>query len=185
MSLDKISEDRLFLNNTKEEIIRWSNGLKYFHYMRSRGGHNCEGDSFCAYFMYDDKDDLTRKMTLLGVNLKELEEGSIAFDPSQSYSFEELDKLKITIPRFNDLEQPQYVDIAGHKAHIWILADSFEISVSGTGGGQMYKVTENDFEVCRTFEELFDSFGWQSILDLNIRKQAHCISKEKYPELFR
>lgn len=44
MNPDKILDERFFVNNTKEEIMHWCKELHYFHYMRARGGHNCEGD---------------------------------------------------------------------------------------------------------------------------------------------
>lgn len=78
MNLDKISEERLFQNNTKDEIKNWCQNLQYFHYMRARGGHNCEGDSFSVYFKYNDKDDLITKLNLIGIELKPLEEGYIS-----------------------------------------------------------------------------------------------------------
>lgn len=184
MDLDKISEERLFLNNTKEEIKRWCKKLRYFHYMRSRGGHNCEGDSFCVYFKYTDRGDLIDKLQQIGVTLNKLEEGFIAFDPFESYSIDDLDKLKITIAHFSDLEQPQYVDIFGNKAHVWVIAGRFEISISGNKDGQTYKVSEEDFEICQHLEEQFDKLNWSAILDEDIKQQIHCISREKYPELF-
>lgn len=38
MNPDKIPDERLFANNTKEEIMHWCKELHYFHYMRARGG---------------------------------------------------------------------------------------------------------------------------------------------------
>ncbi|WP_165044121.1 hypothetical protein [Dysgonomonas sp. ZJ709] len=184
MNLDKISDERLFQNNTKEDVKRWCQRLQYFHYMRARSGHNCEGDSFAVYIKYDGREDLIGKLSKLGVVLSKLEEGFIAFDPLESYSFDDLDKLKITISQFNDLEQPQYVDIFGYKVHIWVLAHLFEITVSGTKDGQTYKVSDEDFKVCLALEEQFDKLGWKSLVDEDIKSHAHCISKEKYPELF-
>jgi len=184
MNLDKIPENRLFQNNTKEDVVRWTQKLEFFHYMRDRGGHNCEGDSFCVYFNYKDKEDLVTKLSNLGVVLKTMEDGFIAFDPFKSYSFEDLDKLKITIAQFDDLEQPQYVYIFGYKVHIWVLNNRFEISVSGTKDKQVYKVSEEDYLVCLKLEEQFGRLGWENILDEEIKNHSHCISKEKYPELF-
>lgn len=184
MNLDKISEERLYQNNTREELKNWCPRLRYFHYMRSRGGHNCEGDSFCVYLKYGGLEDLSNKLALLGVSLTKLEEGYISFDPFESYSFEDLDKLKMTIMKYPDYEQPQYVEIMGYKAHIWIMNSRFEISVSGTKDGKTYKVSEEDFKACLALEDEFDKLGWDRILDEEIRKQVHCISREKYPELF-
>lgn|GEM_PF-1558845 len=185
MNLDKIAEDRIFQNNTREEIKRWGNRLQYFHYMRSRGGHNCEGDSFCAYFRYADRKDLEEKLLQLGVTLNKLEEGCIPFDPTVSYSFDDLDKLRITINQYPDLEQPQHIIISGYKVHIWVLPNSFELSVSGTKAGLAYKVSEDDFQVCMALEKIFESLDWNTIVDDDIKHQVHCISKELYPELFK
>jgi hypothetical protein len=185
MNIDKIQEERLFQNNSKEDVIRWAKNLRYFHYMRDRGGHNCEGDSFCAYFIFADKEDLTDKLSQIGVKLQKLEEGFIAFDPLKSYSFDDLDKLKITIPQYTDIEQPQYVTLFGRKAHIWIMSDCFEIAVSGTKDRKTYQVSNDDFAVCMLLEKEFDRLGWVNLLDENIKQQSHCISEVVYPELFK
>lgn len=184
MNIDKIPEERLFQNNTREEISRWCKGLKYFHFMRARGGHNCEGDSFCVYFTYTDRNNLTEKLNKIGVTLNYISEEFNSFDPFTSYSLDDLDKLKITVQHYPDVEQPQYVNLFGHKAHIWILENSFEISVSGSKDGQIYKVSDKDFEICRLLESEFDKLEWKSVIDNNIKNYSHCISKEKYPELF-
>lgn len=184
MNLDKISDERLFANNTKEEIMHWCKSLQYFYYMRARGGHNCEGDSFCVYFKYNSREDLVSKLSQIGVEIKELQDGDIAFDPLESYSIDDLDKMKITVFEFNNLIQPQNVEIFGQKAHVWIIKDRFEISISGSDNGQIYKVSEEDFNVCLLLEREFDLLGWKSILDHNIESQIHCISREKYPELY-
>lgn len=184
MNFDKISDERLFQNNSKEEIKRWCQSLQFFHYMRARGGHNCEGDSFCVYFKYENRDDLISKLAQIGVELSPMDEGFISFDPFESYSIDDLDKLKITILEFNDLEQPQYVEIFGQRVHIWVMSNRFEISVSGSKDEQTYKVSNDDFDVCMKLEEEFDKLGWESIIDKEIEDQVHCISNKKYPELF-
>lgn len=184
MSLDKIPEDRLFQNNSREEISRWGNSMSYFHYMRSRGGHNCEGDAFCTYFLYQDMEDLISKLSQLHISLNKIEEGDIVFDPLESYSIDDLDKLRITIKKYADIEQPQSVEIFGYKVHVWVNDQNFEISISGTEKGKAYKVTENDYNVCLALEKKFDVLGWKIFLDDSITNEIHCISKKKYPELF-
>lgn len=184
MDLGKISEERLFLNNSKTEITHWCKNLKYFHYMRARAGHNCEGDSFCAYFRYGDQETLTLRLGQLGIVLKELEPGCIAYDPFEDYSFEDLERIRVTTPRYPNLEQPQYVTALGHRVHVWIMGYSFEVSVSGSKDGKTYTVTDNDFQVCCELEKEFDKLKWSSLLDNDIKSQPHCISEEMYPELF-
>lgn len=102
----------------------------------------------------------------------------------QSYTIDDLDKLKTTILQFPDWEQPQYVEIFGYKVHIWVMNNRFEISVSGSKDGQTYKVSETDFDVCLALEKQFDQLGWKSLLDKEIEQHIHCISKDKYPELY-
>lgn len=185
MNLDKISEERLFADNSKEEIMKWCNSLHYFHYMRDRGGHNCEGNSFCAYFKFKDREDLINKLSLIGIKLKPLEAGDIPFDPTKSYSFEELDRLKVTTVQFKDLEQPQYTSIFGNKVHVCILENKIEIAVSGTKDGKTYLVSDEDYKVCLQLEAEFNKLAWSTIIDEDIKQQIHCISKETYPELYR
>lgn len=183
--MDKIADERLFQNHSKEQIMHWCQNLNYFHYMRARGGHNCEGDSFCAYFLYDGREDLITKLAEVGVTLTTLQDGFIAFDPFESYSLDDLDKLKFTIGEFADLEQPKYVDVFGHKVHIWVQAKRFEISVSGSKEDNTYEVSNEDFEVCSALEKELDKLAWKSILDDDIKTHIHCICKERYPELYK
>lgn len=184
MLADKIPEERLFLNNNKEDVVRWSNMLHYFRYIRGRAGHNCEGDSFSVYFSYEGIEDLSDKLSKLGVTLKEVKEGFIAYDPFESYSFDDLDKLKNIVPATYNLEQPQGVDISGYKANVWVSPIRFEVSVSGSDSGSSYKVSEADFEVCMALEQLFDRLGWQQFRDDSILSLGHCVSPAMYPELF-
>lgn len=184
MDFDKIPEERLFQNNTKEEVKHWCKTLRYFHYMRGRSGHNCEGDSFSVYFKYHDIEDMTSKLSQLGVKPTELKPGFIAFDPFESYSFEDLDKLKNIIPGTYNLEQPQNVDIDGYKVYMWVSNYNFVISVSGSGNGNTYKVSDEDFKVCIDLEKLFDTLEWNTIVDESIKSHPHCISEKIYPELY-
>lgn len=184
MGFDKISDDKLFANHSRETISRWCKDLRYFHYMRARAGHNCEGDSFAAHFKYTDREDLIKRMTEIGVTIKTLDKDHIPFDPFGSYNIDNLDKIKYTIPGCDDLEQPQNVEAFGYKIHIWVQADRFEISVSGLDTENAYEVAEKDFETCFALEKEFDKLSWQEIIDKEIIQHPHCISEEKYPELY-
>ncbi len=182
--MTRISEERLFQNHTKEQVMHWSQNLSYFHFMRARGAHYCESDSFCAHFSYVDLDDLKHKLGQLGVPLKPLDKDAIAFDPFGSYSIDDLDKIKYTIQGHNELEQPQEVILFDQKAHIWVQPNCFEVSISGSKDDAGYKVSDKDFEVCQVLEKEFDRLSWQNFLDDDITNHAHCISRKLYPELF-
>ena len=184
MSLDKIEAERLFQNHTKETLARWAQSLHYFHYMRARAGHSCEGDSFAAHFMYNGREDLIYKLSQIDITVNEIGPRDLVFDPFESYSIRDLDKIKYTIPGCDDLEQPKDVTIKGHKAYIWVQSNRFELSVSGNQSNAAYTVSEEDFRVCQDLEKKFGELGWNKFIDQEIKTYPHCISKDKYPELF-
>ncbi len=184
MSLDKIEDERLFQNHSKEVISNWCKNLKYFHYMRARAGHSCEGDSFAAHFLYNGREDLINKLAQIGVTLNELGPRDLVFDPFESYSIRDLDKIKYTIPGCDDLEQPKDAQIFGHKVYIWVQSNRFEISISGNENDNAYTVSDEDFEVCKDLEQEFEALKWNIYIDKEIKDHPHCISQEKYPELY-
>lgn len=183
MGLQKLTEERLFQNHTKEEIQTWVRQLKYFHYMRARAGHSCEGDSFAVHFRYEGIDDLICKMATLGLQLNELNADVIVFDPFGSYSIDDLDKIKYPIPGTR-LEQPKDVLIFGYKAFIWVHGGQFEISISGLETENAYEVSDKDFQTCLKLEKEFNRLAWNSFIDEAIKSHAHCISEKNYPELY-
>ncbi len=182
--MSKFTEERLFQNHTKEQIMHWCQHLNFFHFMRARGAHYCESDSFCAHFSYSNLDDLNQKLGQLGVTLKTLDKNSIPFDPFGSYSIDDLDKIKYTIQGNNNLEQPQEVIVFDQKVHIWVQQSCFEISISGSKNDSNYEVSDKDFEVCLDLEKEFERLDWQQHLDSDITNHAHCISRKLYPELY-
>lgn len=185
MSLDKIDEERLFQNHSKETLSRWCQSLHYFHYMRARSGHSCEGDSFAAHFLYNGREDLLNKLSQIGVSLNEIGPRDLVFDPFETYSIRDLDKIKYTIPGCDDLEQPKDVLVFGHKVYIWVQHNRFEISISGNETDNAYAVSEEDFQICMNLEEKFDEINWRQYIDEEIKNHPHCISKDKYPELYK
>lgn len=185
MKLDRISEERLFQTNTREELMHWCPGLNYFHYLRARGGHNCEGDSFYVSFLFDSFDDLTHKLSQIGVTLEKIPEGTLPFDPMARYSLYDLDRIRNVIPGTKAWEQPGFATISGHKVPIWIMNGYFTISVAGSNSDKAYQIDEEDFVVAKEIEATFDKLGWKAFLDRNIINEEHCISRERYPEIFK
>lgn len=184
MSLDRISDERLFQYHPKDEVKNWCRSLRYFHFMRARSGHSCEGDSFAVHFIYHDRADLLFKLSQIRVVPDILGKDIIIFDPFASYSIDELDKIRYPIPGHNDLQQIGDTSIFGYKVHIWVQKNIFEISISGLGTDNAYEVSDRDFQACLALEKEFDKLSWHKYLDKEVEQHAHCISREKYPELF-
>jgi hypothetical protein len=70
------------------------------------------------------------------------------------------------------------------KCYISIKEKKIEFSVFGSNGN-LYEVSQGDYESCRKIESLFDKFSLYRHLDSDIEKQINCISKNNYPELFK
>lgn len=182
MNILKLNEERIFQNHSKETIKRWIESFKYFNYLRARQGHSCEGDTFSAHFSYKNKEEIVHMLGQLGVQLKPLEEGCIPYHPTASIYFDQLDKIKYTIPNYDNYEQPQNTIIQGIPSYVWVQENCIEISISGNENNNAYQVAEVDFQLALKLEETFDKLNWKNKLDNEIKKQVHCISKELYPE---
>ncbi|MCK9179925.1 MAG: hypothetical protein PHQ88_05865 [Bacteroides sp.] len=185
IQLDKLPEARLYENHNQTTLKKWCQGLRYFHYMRARRGHNCEGDSFAAHFNYQGRADLLEKLGQLKITLQEVGEDDLVFDPLKSYSIDDLDRIKYTIPGLPDLIQPNKESLFGYEVHLCIQQHTFELIVAGTQSQSAYEVSDSDYEVCLSIEKELDKLGWSSFLDQEIKKQPHCISATLYPELYR
>lgn len=184
MNILKLSEERIFQNHSKDEIKRWIENFNYFNYLRARQGHSCEGDTFSAHFRYDDKEEIIKMLDALKVELKPLEEGCIPYHPTASIYFDQLDKIRYTIPNYDNYEQPQNTTIQGIPCHVWVQNNCIEISVSGNENNNAYQVSEIDYQLALKLEGIFDKLKWKDKLDSEIKKQVHCISLELYPEYF-
>lgn len=185
MSLERLTDEYLFQTNTIDELKRWCPALHFFHYLRARGGHNCEGDSFYVSFLYRDFEDLSKKLSEIGVTLNKIPEGSIPFNPMERYSLYDLDRLKNVIPTAKEWEQPEFATINGHKIALWVMPNNFTLSIAGNDQENMYQISEEDFTVAQAVEKIFSQLGWPAYLDNNIKQEVNCISRERYPEIFK
>ena len=184
MNFEKISESKIFNNNSKTDVISWINQTKYFRLLKARQGHNCEGDKWACYLNFANEDDLKQKLAALDITLATLQADEIAFDPFEDVSIEKLDKIRYVIPELPTYIQPQDQTWNGIDIHIWIQNQMIEISVSGNDKLNSYLVSQIDFENCLKIETLIEVKKWQADLNFEIEKLSHCISKIKYPELF-
>jgi len=182
--IDRLSDNWLFERHPKQTLSRWASALNYFYFIRAWGGHANDGDSFKAAFRYTDRQDLIVKLDRLGQTLNAIPPDYPRPVVGKPYTGEEASRFKSEIRKFGDLEQPKWRIVFGHKAFIWVSDDNIEISVMGTLDGDLYEVSEADFETCRALEAWFDELGWQPFADRSVEKTVCCISRTKYPELF-
>jgi len=185
MQIDKLSDNWLFERHSKQTIIEWLSQLRYFYYKRAWGGHANDGDEFQVAFIFSDRQDLINKVRLLGLTLNTIPDDYPKPLIGQSYPSEEFAKFKNGIKKFPDLEQIGHATIFEHKVFIWIHDNSINITIAGTKDENRYEVSKDDFEVCLKLESQFDNLDWKNIIDKSLEKSVCCISKEKYPELYK
>lgn len=185
MQIDKLSDNWLFERHAKQTIKAWLRELRYFYFKRAWGGHANDGDEFQVAFSFADSQDLQNKLGQLGLSLNSMPDNFPRPVIGQPYLADAFKQFKNEIKKFPNLEQPGDSIIFGCKVFIWVHDNSIHITVSGTKDDNRYEVTEDDFKICLELEKHFDHLGWQKIMDQSLEKNVCCISKAKYPELYR
>lgn len=183
--MDKLSPEWLFERHSEQVIRKWLGQLRYFYYKRAWGGHANDGDEFQTAFLYTDRQDLIHKLGQLGITLNVIPDDFPRPVIGQTYPAAEFAKFKNAIREHPDLEQPGHSILFGYQTFIWIYSNSIRITLSGTRDGNCYDVSQDDFEACLELEKHFDNLDWQNIADKSPEKSACCISRSKYPELYR
>lgn len=153
--MDKLSNEWLFQDHSKETIRRWLSQLHCFYFIRAWGGHANDGDCFKTQFAYKDQKDLKEKLKKL---------------------------LKKT--SYSEESQPGYQELWGQKVFIWITKRTIELSVFNSKGGNPYEVSEEDFQICKKIEKHLHKLGLHNQIDHRIEESLSCISQAKYPELY-
>lgn len=160
MKIGRLSDTWLFETHSREELSSWVKQLKFFYFFRASGGHANDGDLFKASIKFSNKQDLAYKLSKMGISSSALPVGS------KSAS-----------------EQPLYQMINGNRCFVWVQGRSITVSVFGAEG-DLYSVSEKDFQICKNIEKLFDQAEFQGQKSRNSERSICCISQEKYPELY-
>jgi len=182
--MEKRPDWYIFELHSKETIAKWARQLHYFYFVRAWGGHANDGDTFQAGIVYKDRTDLKDKLAKL-----DIVPGVIGPDDpqpviGQSYPGTEFVKFKSSVYTFPDMEQPGHVTIAGQPVFVTVRSTSIAFSVSGIADGNLYEVTEADFNACLKIEEVFKQLNWQPFKDSSLEQSSSCISALSYPEFY-
>lgn len=81
------------------------------------------------------------------------------------------------------VEGSGYNLIENNKCWVSIKDTRIEFSIFGANGN-LYEVSQKDYESCKKIESLFDKYDLHKYINLDIENQINCISKKNYPELF-
>jgi hypothetical protein len=156
---EKLSPDWLFQRHPEPVVRRWVQGLRYFHFTRAWGGQANDGDSFEVRFPIRDWNDLRAKLADL--------------------------KVPLSGRGLDDFEQPSWCIVTGRSVFVYVEGGSLLLAVSGAADGDRYEVSEEDFRACQEIERLLERLPWAQQQDGRCEANMCCISRERYPELFR
>jgi len=184
MNIEKISDNWLFENHSKQTIKEWLKRLKYFYFIRACGGQTNDFDAFRLDILYSDKQDLIEKLGQLGITLNTIQDNFPRPVDGKQYTLTEFENFKDEISRFRNLEQPKKKRIFGYHSFVWITDSTIQISISGTNDKNPSGVAEANFQVCVDLERQFNRLKWQNFKDKRIEENICCISKTRYPELY-
>lgn len=172
-----IKEAYLFETHSKTEIARWYAGLKRFRFCRAYGGHVNDGDSLSASIKFWGEAELLDITRLLGINLSVLPPDSPVPVPGKGYSMLEYEKFKVGINGYPQYEQPGWQRALSVSAFIGVEDHHINIGLSGADG-DIFAVTERDFENAQTIEKYLEPYGLSFV---HPPKGCNCICQECYP----
>jgi len=180
--MKKLNDDWLYKTHSRSEIQKWVTSLELFHFCRAWGGHANDGDTFELYLHYSDKENFLVICKKLGFSVKELPPNTPEPIPGKPYPSKEFERFKSKIKDFPEYEQPGNCIIFGCPVFIWIENGRIIISLSGAKEGNLYEVTEVDFENCLKIERAIQALNIS--IDNSIEERITCISRQRYPELW-
>ncbi|MGC3946402.1 MAG: hypothetical protein QM762_18090 [Chryseolinea sp.] len=184
MNIQRLSNAWLFERHPEEEIRRWVNNLRYSYFKRAWGGHANDGDEFMLTLSYQDKDDLLHILKSIGVKLSSIPKDHPKPIRGKSYTHDEYSFFKSALSDFPEYEQPRHIAVSGVKCFCWIENKKINITLSGGRDGNLYEVSEVDFENCKKLEELIAKEGLADKVSRDCENSVTCISRARYQELF-
>lgn len=180
MEPQRLSDGYLFERHPKEQIRRWVNDLKYSYFKRAWGGHANDGDEFILTLKYTDKNDLLDILKRLGIKLNSLPEDHPKPLSGKSY----VGEFKSEISDFPEYEQPKHIDLNGIRCYCWIENGKISFNLSGGQDGDLYEVTEIDFENCKRLEQLVTDKNLTDSVSRDFEDRVTFISRTWYQDLF-
>ncbi|MEJ1241051.1 hypothetical protein WBG78_23085 [Chryseolinea sp. T2] len=184
MDIQRLPNGWLFERHPEAEIRRWINNLKYSYFKRAWGGHANDGDEFILALTCKDKHDLLNIFARLNIELKSIPKDHPKPIPGKPYTSGEYSAFKSEIREFPEYEQPKHIEIHGTKCFCWVENRNINFTFSGGRDGNLYEVSETDFENCKRLEEVITNKGLTDKVSRDCESSVTCISRKRYPDLF-
>ncbi|EFC46149.1 predicted protein [Naegleria gruberi] len=147
--------------HSKEELVSWTNRMRYFRFVRAYGGHANDGDTLLAKFSFETTQKVSEFLQSLGVH-----EG------------------KDIINNKNFTEDGFWRDLRNRDSiFLWITKEPPTVTLHVQNKENCYEVKEDEVVRAIEIESLLDEFTEKS--PINPPKPSNlCFCKENYPEEF-
>ncbi|MDF5754730.1 hypothetical protein [Spongiactinospora sp. TRM90649] len=124
--------------------------------------------------------DLVRTLAVLGVPVRWLGPEVVRPTPGVAYSAGEFARFPTPVARFPGVAQPGHAGVAGERAHVWVVGDRLEISVSDES--DPYSVTEAAVAAAKRIEVVLPPIVAQ-VVDPP-QDDRNCVCPRYYPEVW-
>ena len=177
--MDGVVRSSPFATHSKEEILRWVRGLRFFRlYRPSNAPHATQGYRFRAALRFSGEEELVSIMESLGVDVHQPPD---YYPPGVDACHRE---RPCQIPGFPHLSQPRYRELNAARVFVWVngglnLPGVIELQVSDPD--DLFEVSERAFEGARAVEELLEQHQ-DRIVDPPLDSE-YCVDPDRYPGL--
>lgn len=183
MEVQNLSSEWLFQRHTEEEIKKWIRNLEYSYFIRAWGGHANDGDEFSLTLRYNSKSDLLDILNRLNIKLSVIPRDHARPIPGKTYTHDEYAVLRSEIEDYPGYKQPGRTEVSGIKCFCWIERGRVEFTFSGAADGNLYEVSELDFENCRMLEQIISKKQLIDKVSRDRESSVTCISRRRYLNL--
>ncbi|WP_214322584.1 hypothetical protein [Nonomuraea sediminis] len=165
----------LYESHPPDRLRAWARELGFFRFCRAYGGHANDGDHLLVSLRVETENDLLRTFSVLDVPVKRLLPGQPRPVPGVAYS-----RFPVPMPRFPEIGQPGYVEIAGQRAHLWSHGERLNVSVADAV--DHYSVTDAAVASAKVIEALLAPLASQ-VVDPP-QDDRNCVCPRYYPDLW-
>jgi hypothetical protein len=170
-------------NELSERFLNhWAKRLKFFRYVKARGGFDGNIDKIILVLHFDCQEDILSFFDALAIPYKLHREQPSRPEPGKSYSVADRAKFLPIIPGTNWIEQPVWRTIDLVLVSVWGEMDRLKFTIVGPKE-KHWRITDTEFENAERLENIFEKYS-QRIIDPPIDSN-NCLCPKYYPQYWK
>ena len=173
------AQEKTVSSELSEEFLRlWAKRLRFFRFVKARGGFDGDIHKLILALHYDGQEDLLWLLGDLEIPYKLHTERPPQPEPGKRYSGAEMREFRSVIPGTQWIEQPIWQTIDAVTVAVLGEIDRVEFEIVGPIE-KHWRITNTEFENAEKLEKTFDKYV-QRIIDPPIDSD-YCICPKYYP----